>query len=394
MLFERLKLRDIELQNRLISAAIYEVAAGPDGEMSDRIIERYRKLAKAGTGLVVPGYMYVSHQGKTGRYQTGIHHDELIPGLKRLTDAVHDEGGRIIFQLHHGGRQCDRAITGMPQISPSAASLDPVFMTRGRKMTEAQIFQIIEDFRQAARRAVEAGADGVQLHGANGFLLNQFLSPFFNRRKDEWGGSIDGRFRFFSEVFTAVREAVPKELPVLVKLNVNENLKGGITPDLAKEYIRRMVQLGIDGLEPAQGTVSFNNFFIWRGDIPAREMAYSFPLWMKPVVWLMMKSLKGKFDLSPAYVLNNLNGVKQILGDIPLFSGGGVRTREEMDEILESGKADAIALGRPFLRQPTLARQFRERGAKKVQCTSCNKCVAAANADLPMACYSRGIPKL
>ncbi|MEZ4579088.1 MAG: NADH:flavin oxidoreductase, partial [Desulfobacterales bacterium] len=231
MLFKPLKLRDIEIQNRI--AMQCGRVAGQNGEVSERMISRYRKIAKAGTGLIIPGYMYVDRQGKTARYQTGIHNDKMIPGLKRLSDTVHEEGGRIVFQLHHGGRQCHRSITGMTPIAPSATFPDPVFMTCGTKMNEGQIEETIEAFAQAARRSVEAGADGVQLHGSNGFLINQFLSPFFNRRRDAWGKNPEGRFRFFSEAFKRVRKEVPQNLPVLVKLNVWEHLPGGITPDLA-----------------------------------------------------------------------------------------------------------------------------------------------------------------
>lgn len=394
MLFETGRIRNLTIKNRLVHAPTYEVMAAETGEVTDRLLHRYRKIAEGGTGLIIPGYMYVEARGKSMRYQSGIHTDAMVEGLKKLTDTVHEQESAIFFQLHHGGRQCHHAMTGTPPLAPSASCMDPVFMTTGKTMTQDQIQEVIAAFGAAARRAHAAGADGIQIHAANGFLINQFLSPFFNHRKDEWGGNTENRFRFFKEVYGAVRANIPEEMPVMVKLNIHEHLPGGITPSLAKIYIRMMADLGMDALEPGEGTISFNNFGIWRGDVPVADMVAPLAMWKKPAAWLLMKNFKKRYPFSPKYVLESLGEIKGFPGEIPLFSGGGVRTCKEMEEILHSGQADYISMSRPFIRQPGLAKMLAKNRETVASCISCNRCVAAVNAEIPLGCYAKGLPQV
>ncbi len=187
ILFTPINIGNVRINNRFIHSATYEVMALKTGEVSDKLIRRYQNLAKGEVGLIIPGYMYVHPWGKAYKYQTGIHSDDMIPGLRKLVEAVHKEGGKIAFQLVHAGRQTTKARIGQTPIGPSSSGRDPINFVKPKEMSVNEIQEAIQAFGAAARRAVSAGVDGIQLHAAHGYLINQFLSPFFNHRKDEWG---------------------------------------------------------------------------------------------------------------------------------------------------------------------------------------------------------------
>lgn len=271
----------LELPNRFMHSATCENMATPTGEVTDLLVERCRRLARGGAGLIITGHMYVHPSGKAHAFQTGIYTDVLIPGLRRLVEEVHGEGGRIVFQISHAGRQTTRKLAASRPMGPSDYRRDPLFLVKPRPMTEEDILSVICAFREAARRAVEAGADGLQIHAAHGYLVNQFLSPFFNRRDDDWGGDDERRFRFLQEIIRAVREVLPPERPLLVKLNADDcTPREGITPSLAARYTGWMSGMGVDAVEISRGGW-FNFLETLRGEVPLREMAYISPWWKK-----------------------------------------------------------------------------------------------------------------
>ena len=180
ILFTPGKIGQKEIQNRFVHSATYECMANHSGAVTDKLIKTYRHIAKGGTGLIIPGYLFVIPNGRALRYQTGIHHDDMIAGLKNLVDVVHDQGSKIAFQLVHCGRQTNKHTIGQTPIGPSKGPRDNIYMTKPKEMTEEEIQETIKAFGAAAFRASKAGADGVQIHAAHGYLVNQFLSPFFN----------------------------------------------------------------------------------------------------------------------------------------------------------------------------------------------------------------------
>ena len=200
LVFTPHKIGDLEIKNRFVHSATHECMAEESGMVTDELIKRYIKLAQGEVGLIIPGFMYVHPRGRAMKYQTGIHNDKMIPGLKKLVDEVHLNGGTIAFQLVHGGRQVPKKLIGQPPLAPSSRGRDPVSLNKGKMMEESEIREVIESFANAAKRAAEAGADAIQLHCAHGFLINEFLSPFFNDRRDDWGGSNERRFRFLREM--------------------------------------------------------------------------------------------------------------------------------------------------------------------------------------------------
>jgi 2,4-dienoyl-CoA reductase-like NADH-dependent reductase (Old Yellow Enzyme family) len=338
--------------------------------------------------------MYVHPLGQALKHQTGISRDELVSGLRGLVEAVHQEGGRIVLQLAHSGRQSHRTIIGQTPIAPSAVTRDPVYFFKPRAMTREDIQEVIQSFGQAARRAVEAGADGIQLHAAHGYLINEFLSPFFNRRQDEWGGSDENRFRFLKEIFLTVKQVTPEGMPILVKLNTHDHTpKPGVTPPLAARYARWLAELGIDGLEVSCGSTVFSPMNLCRGEVPVEDFIRPLPWWQKPLGRLMLKQWVGRYDLEEGYNLEAAKMIKPVIDNMPLLLVGGLRSKARMEEILENKRADLISMSRPFIREPFIVKKFKEKQAETVACVSCNKCAAAVvMSGMPIRCYQKGLP--
>ncbi len=339
--------------------------------------------------MSITGLMYVHASGRGYKFQTSIHHDSMIEGLKKLTDAVHQAGGKIAFQLAHCGRQTTKKMTGQTPLAPSSRGRDPMNFVKPKEMTEDEIMEMIKAFGAAAKRAVQAGADAVQLHGAHGYLISEFLSPFFNIRTDSWGGSDENRFRFLKEIFQEVKKVVPGGFPVLVKMNTNDYTpKEGITPSLAAKYAGWLAELGIDAVEVSCGATNYSYMNMCRGDVPTAELVKGLSWWEKPIGRLMIGKLEGKYDLEEGYNLEAATMIKSVLGGTALILVGGMRTVSHMEEVLENKHADFISMSRPFIREPFLVNKIKEGEMDKVSCVSCNRCLAAVPNELPVYCYN------
>ena len=393
ILFEAIKLGSLQIKNRFVHSATYEGMATETGEVTDDIVNRYRRLAKGDVGLVIPGGLYVHHLGRTSIYQTGIHTHDTIPGLKRVVEAIHQEGSSVVFQLMHAGGQTKKEVIGRVPMSPSATVRDPVRFRRPKKMTQVQIDEVIQAFGKAAQRAIEAGADGVQLHAAHGYLINQFLSPFYNDRSDKWGGSDENRFRFLREVILEIKKDLPEGMPLLVKLNVHDYTpKKGITPALAVEYAKWLAELEIDGLELSCGT-AFSYMNMCRGEVPVDELLRSLPRWQKPMGKLTLNRMVGKYGFQGGYNLDAAKMIKPICGNAKLLLVGGLRSVAQMEEIVENGYADFISMSRPLIREPYFVKRIKQGETDAASCVSCNKCLAAMVNDIPVRCYYGRFPK-
>jgi len=332
--------------------------------------------------------------GRAEKFQAGIHNDDMIKGLKNVVDVVHDQNSKIAFQLVHSGRQTNKDTIGQTPIGPSKGPRDNIYMVKPKEMTKEEIQEIIKAFGTAAFRASEAGADGVQIHAAHGYLVNQFLSPFFNKRIDSWGGSDENRFRFLKEIVLEIRKNISDDMFVLVKLNTQDYTpKQGITIELSKRYAEWLADLPIDGLEVSCGTISYSMFNVVRGDVPTKEILKRFPLWIRILGTLVFKKMEGKFDLEQGYNLEAAKVIKPIVGEMPLFVVGGLRRVAHMEEILKNGFADFISMSRPLIREPNIVKKISEGKVDSAACVSCNKCFAAVANYMPVACYNKGFPK-
>jgi len=384
---------EVTTANRFVRSATYECMATREGEVTDDLTGCYEKLARGGVGLIITGHMYVHPQGRAANRQIGIYSDTMIPGLKRLVDAVHNEGGKIIFQIAHAGRQTRRNLVPERPLAPSKGRRDPLFFVRPREMTHREIHETTESFGQAARRAAQAGADGIQLHAAHGYLISQFLSPFFNRRTDGWGGSDENRFRFLRDVMGAVRKELPRDRALLVKMNGHDYTpKEGVTPPLAARYAQWLGQMGIDGIELSCGTGAYSFLSMSRGDVPVDDFVSGLSWWMKYPARRVLKGLSGAYPLQEAFNREAARQVRSVLCDTPLILVGGLRHRYQMEAVLEEGDADFIALSRPLVREPHLVARMKEGKIDHASCVSCNRCLAAVANNRPLRCYLKEQP--
>ena len=360
--------------------------------MTDELVALYRKLGENELGLIVSGYMSVHPLGRAQPYQVGIESDALIPGLRRLADAVHQGGAKIFFQLAHAGRQTyPDLIGGQTPLAPSAGGRDPLFAVKPREMSEQQIQEVIAAYAAAARRAYDAGADGIHIGAGGGYLINQFLSPFFNKRQDPWGGSADNMFRLFEAIITQVKSSLPQDFPLLVKINLDDHTpKPGITPELAHDHAARLARLGISALEVSAGTVAYSNMHMWLGEVAVKETVAAFPFWKRPFVKIVLRKDVGKYDLKEGWNREALRALRPLVGDLPLMLVGGLRRLEHLEEIVGSGDAQLVAMCRPFIREPLLIKKLR--AGEAPACVSCNRCVAAVLHRVPTRCYVNGLP--
>ncbi|MGD2177745.1 MAG: NADH:flavin oxidoreductase [Anaerolineae bacterium] len=344
MLFEPGRIGTLELPNRLIRSATAERMADPDGRPRPPLKALYRELAEGGVGLIISGHMYVDPSGKAHPEMTGIYADDLIPDLAELVAVVHRAGGRIAAQINHGGMQCSRR-TVSQTIAPSATDA-PFLSQPAREMTTDEIARAIQAYADAARRAREAGFDAVQIHGAHGYLISQFLSPFVNRRTDEWGGDLEGRMRFLRAVCTAVREQVSPDYPVFIKLGMLDAVEGGLTAEEGVQVAAALRGIGLDGIEISGGIGGGESLNTRMGIRSPADEAYFRPL---------------------------ARGARSAT-ELPIALVGGLRSAQVMEDVLEAGDADFISLCRPLICEPDLPNRLRDGLQERAACISANRC--------------------
>ena len=345
-LFESTFIKNMMLKNRIIRSATWEGLAGKNGSVTQRLIDMYIQLSRGGIGLIITGHAYVSLEGQATPWQLGAYSDELIPGLTEITKTVHRTGGKIIIQLAHAGAYAASLLSGLDPIGPSPVERNsgPV----GKEMTRNNIKEVIKAFSDAAVRSQMAGFDGIQVHGAHGYLLSQFLSPFFNKRKDEYGGGIDNRARFAIEVLEAIRKAVGPDFPVLIKLNSEDFLLNGYTVDDMLYTSAMLEENGIDGIEMSGGTI------ISGENIPSRAR-------------------KPDSEQPEAYYEAAARQYKKKISS-PLILVGGIRAFETAERLIAEGTADYIALSRPLIREPDLINRWESGDRRAALCVSDNGC--------------------
>lgn len=384
-LFTPYTLKGMLLKNRIIKSAQHENMATPEGLPTDETRKFYQRLAAGGAGLIITGITYVSESGQSFRLQNGIDKDRAITEWRRVTDAVHEHGGKIAMQIMHGGRQIkSRELGGRKSLAPSVFP-DLLWYTMPRSMTEAEILQTIRDFGNAAARVKEAGFDAVQIQGAQGFLVSSFLSRLMNRRRDEWGGDFEHRFRFLAEVYHAARRAVGPDFPVLYKVNIKDYVPFGISQRDSFPAIRRLAELGVDAIQISAGI-----FETYIGTIRGDSFAKIISRDRGTLTGLYLKSVVGAEKLfmpfHEAYLLPYAAKLRQTLS-IPLILAGGIRSPASAEQIIESGVADFVSMARPLVREPDLPNKWLRGDRQPAQCVSCNRCLGEVEQGNKLKCY-------
>jgi 2,4-dienoyl-CoA reductase-like NADH-dependent reductase (Old Yellow Enzyme family) len=349
-LFEGTSIKSMSLANRFVRSATWEGLADKDGAVTPRLIEMMVELARGEVGLIISGYSFVSPEGQSSPWQLAIYDDRFLSGLRDMVQAVHSAGGKMALQVAHGGCNANPDLTGLELVRPTADNKDGKPTCRSAAHKD-EIARIVAAFAKAASRAKEAGFDAVQLHAAHGFLINQFLSPAFNKRTDNYGGPLENRARFLLEVVQSVRETVGPEYPVLVKLSSEDFLDGGLTRVEAVQISGMLENASIDAIEFSGGTVN------------------------SPEKMIPPRPGSPKTPEQEVYYREAARLYKQSVA-IPLMLVGGIRSYGVAEELVREGTADYISLSRPLISEPDLVKRWREGDRRPSECVSDNACFA------------------
>ena len=343
-LFSPFRIGTLELKNRIVMPPMATNFAGTDGKVNDRHIAYYVKRVQGGVGYINFEHTGIVKEGKASPGMALIDGDDKIPFFKKLVDALHREGGKFFIQINHAGRQTSASITGSPIVAPSAIPC-PVRKEMPHPLSSEEIHALVEAFRQAARRVKEAGADGVEVHMAHGYLLCQFLSPFSNQRNDEYGGTPEKRLKMPLEVLKAVRQTVGPDFPVVCRLSADEYVDGGLKLEDSIYIAKALEKSGADALHISaciapSGYLNHPPYYVGEG-----------------VFTYLAQGIKA--------------AVK-----IPVITVGRIRTPELANQVIEEKKADLVSMGRALIADPFLPKKALEGKVEEIiPCISCNRCI-------------------
>ena len=370
--FTPLRLGPIELRNRIVKCATNE-GMSRGGLMTDALLDWHREFAAGGVSMTTLAYCSVSADGRTFRDQIWMR-DEALPGLRRFTDAVHAEGARAAIQLGHAGWFATPAVIRAKPLGPSR-TFSPRGMCFSRAAAEADLDRLERDFAAAARLAVDAGFDGIEVHVGHGYLLAQFLSPYNNRRRDAYGGTLENRARFPRRVLGAVRDAVDGRAAIWAKLNMEDGFAGGMTLDEGIQVARWIEADGsVDALQLTGGHTTRSPFFLMRGEVPLRGMIEN----EKSAATRFGMRLLARFLIRPypfeeAFFRASALRFRAAL-QLPLMLLGGITRLETMERAIDEG-FDLLAMGRALIRDPDLARRMEAGELTAARCVPCNRCI-------------------
>ncbi|NIA15696.1 MAG: NADH:flavin oxidoreductase [Nitrospiraceae bacterium] len=371
-LFSQGTIGSLNVKNRFVRSATYETAAS-SGLVTDQCEHLYRTLARGGSGLIITGHMAVLRAGSVGPHQTHIYEDAHTSSIRRIVHAARtsDPSCRIVAQLNHIGRNVLLDNSLAEPVGPSAVPL-PILRRRPRALSTGEIEAIVAAFADAVRRVRDAGFDGVQINAAHGWLLSSFLSPYSNRREDRYGGGLQGRLTILREIMGLARNRVGSEFPILVKLNCDDFVPGGLDADGFPALAEAVQEAGVDAIEVSGGT--WDCLTLTKADL-------GFPPIPLPEARMGIERMERQSYFATYAAHLDLS--------VPVILVGGNRSIEGMEGLLQKGTADFFALARPLIREPGLPKRWLEgRGPEAPECESCNACLLSLKWG-PTRCLAR-----
>lgn len=346
-LFENARIGNLETKNRFVRSATWENMATETGHLTQKIYDIYETLAKADVGLIITGYANVVPEEKPNPGMFGIYEDSFIPEYQRLTDSVHQHGSKIILQVAYGGTKTTYNVENRVIFAPSEIAEKSTNVV-GTAMTTSDIKYIIDAFAKAGKRAKEAGFDGIEIHGAHTYLINQFLSPYYNQRTDEYGGSLENRMRFLVEIYEKTREMVGKDFPIIIKLTCTEFFDEGLSFDETIQICKHLEMLGVDALEIT-------------GNIHGKAEK------------MTGQQFDGYEIQKNIYFAEYAKKISSVV-NIPIILVGGIKDYDTTQQLLNNSNVEFFALSRPLLTEPQLIERWKTGDRKKVKCIRCSKC--------------------
>ncbi|MGL4447758.1 MAG: NADH:flavin oxidoreductase [Shewanella sp.] len=347
IVFSPASIGTMKLKNRFVRSATWENLATDTGHMTEKLYAVYEQLAQGDVGLIVTGYANIVAEEKPNAGMMGMYDDSFIPEYKKLTDLVQRHGAKIVMQLAYGGTKTTYNLGERVIFAPSAVA-ERSTQTLGKEMTTAEIDYIVNAFAQASLRAKLAGFDGVEIHAAHTYLINQFLSPYYNQRKDQYGGSLDNRLRFLVEIYQAIRKQVGAEHPILVKLTASEFFTGGLTFNETRQICKKLKALGVDAI-----IISGNNHGNANTLIGQSFDGHTI-------------QQEGYFREYGAVISNDI--------DIPVITVGGLSDIHAIEDLAATTNIKFFALSRPLLAEPQLIKRWAQGNNNQVDCERCSKC--------------------
>jgi 2,4-dienoyl-CoA reductase-like NADH-dependent reductase (Old Yellow Enzyme family) len=372
------RLGPVALRNRVVKCGTNE-GMSRDGLVTERLIDWHREFAAGGVGLTTLAYCSVSSEGRTYRHQIWMR-DQALDGLRRFAEAVHVDGAGAAIQLGHAGWFANPRATRAPPLGPSR-TFSPHAQAFSRAMTDPDFDRLTREFAAAARLSAAAGFDAIEVHVGHGYLLSQFLSPYNNRRKDRWGGSLENRARFPRQVLRAVREAAGPDVAVTAKLNMEDGFASGLQIEEGLEVARMLERDGsVDALQLTGGHTTRTPMFLMRGDVPLREMIRNQRSWLRRLgMRVFAPTMLKAYPFEEAFFLPSARRFRATLS-LPLMLLGGVTRLDTMERALAEG-FDFVALGRALIRDPDLVRRMQAGELSASRCVPCNRCVIEMERD-------------
>ncbi|WP_186431558.1 NAD(P)/FAD-dependent oxidoreductase [Clostridium sp. BSD9I1] len=341
-LFTPIKIGNLELKNRFMLAPMENGLADLGGEVNQRIIDFFVERAKNEVAIIISGSVGISPEGRGLPTQLSIYDDKFIPGLKKMTDAVHEACAKIGAQIYHAGRQASEAVTGIQPIAPSAIPC-AILGNNPREMTNEDIIEIKEKFKKAAERSIEAGFDLIEVHFAHGYLLHSFLSPHSNKRDDEYGGSLENRMRFPMEVLNEVVEVSKGKVPVIIRISADEYLEDGLKFEEVKTICKEAVNAGIDAISLTAGSYDAVEYTI------------------QPMF------------INQGFLIPFGEQLKKEV-NVPIIVAGRLNSAELIESIVEEDKADMVAIGRGLIADEELVVKMKNKDYEDIRyCVACNQ---------------------
>jgi 2,4-dienoyl-CoA reductase-like NADH-dependent reductase (Old Yellow Enzyme family) len=384
-LFTEASIGPITLRNRTIRSAAFESMC-PGNAPSQQLLDYHRSVAAGGVGMTTVAYAAVAQSGLSFDRQLWMR-KEIVPGLRKLTDSVHKEGAAASIQLGHCGNMSHKKICGETPVGASSGFnlYSPTFV-RGLRRDELRV--MAKAYGNAVRLSRESGFDAVEIHAGHGYLISQFLSPYTNHRKDEYGGSLDNRMRFMDEVMAEVMKAAGNDMAVLVKMNMRDGFKGGMNIEESLQVAHRLVNDGAQALVLSGGFVSKAPMYVMRGAMPIKAMTHYMDCWwlklgVKMVRHLMIPSVPFK----EAYFLDDAMLFRKEIKNIPLVYVGGLISREKIEDVLDKG-FEFVQMGRALLNEPGFVKRMKLDVNARCTCKHSNYCIARMYS-IDMACHQR-----
>ena len=368
--FTSATLGPLTLRNRIIKAATFE-GMSHKGLVGDKLIDFHRSFAAGGVAMTTLAYCAVSREGQGAPHEIVLR-PEALPGLRKLAEAVHAEGAAASAQIGHAGPVGSPRVTGTKALAASSG-FSPLG-TRYHEMTEADIARVTADFASGARVLADAGFDAIEIHLAHHYLLNAFLSPRFNKRKDKWGGDIEGRSRFPRQVVRAVRDAVGDKVAVTAKFPMVDGVPRGLWLDESVAAARLLESDGaLDALQLTGGGSLANPMYLFRGEVPREEFAATLPQPVRLGYRIIGRRFMPEYPFEEAYFLSYARQFRDAL-TMPLILLGGINKLETIEAALAEG-FPFVAMGRALLREPDLPTRMQAGKAADSLCVHCNKCM-------------------